>query len=119
MKKIVMWLIITTFILTLSACTVDNPAPDKEDNKPDPEEEVIEDELLELTLEQLSMYDGKDGNKAYIAVDGDIYDVTDEWTNGFHNGINAGQDVTEDIMGAPHGESVLQNLEKVGTLITE
>lgn len=32
---------------------------------------------LELTLEELAAYDGKDGNPAYIAVDGVIYDVTD------------------------------------------
>ena len=44
---------------------------------------------LELTLEELAEYDGKDGNPAYIAVDGVIYDVTDVsfWRGGEHNGL--------------------------------
>ena len=31
---------------------------------------------LELTLDQLKQYDGKNGNPAYVAVDGVIYDMT-------------------------------------------
>ena len=75
---------------------------------------------LELTLEELAAYDGKNGNPAYVAVDGVIYDVTNAkgWDNGTHNGYSAGQDLTDAIQKAPHGESVLKDLPVVGTLKT-
>lgn len=75
---------------------------------------------LELTLEELAAYDGKNGNPAYVAVDGVIYDVTNAkgWNNGTHEGYAAGQDLTDAIKTAPHGESVLKDLPVVGTLKT-
>lgn len=75
--------------------------------------------LLVLTLEELSTYDGKNGNPAYIAVDGVIYDVTNvpEWTNGKHNGYTAGKDLTDEIKNkSPHGTSKLQGVTVVGKL---
>jgi len=83
------------------------------------EEEATE-EMLELTLAELSEYDGKDGNRAYVAVEGIIYDVTDlgAWNNGMHNGVSAGKDLTDEIMNqSPHGTSTLSRAEKVGKLI--
>lgn len=75
--------------------------------------------LLELTLEQLAQFDGQNGNKAYIAVNGVIYDVTDSslWPNGSHNGYQAGQDLTTFIMSSPHGLSTLSRIPIVGTLV--
>jgi len=73
----------------------------------------------DLTLEQLKKYDGQNGNPAYVAVDGTIYDVTNAkgWNNGKHkNGISAGKDLTKEINSAPHGKSVLENLTVVGKL---
>ena len=61
----------------------------------------------DLTLEQLKKYDGQDGNPAYVAVDGTIYDVTNakDWNNGKHkNGITAGKDLSKEITSAPHGK---------------
>lgn len=77
--------------------------------------------MLELTLEELAAYDGKNGNPAYVAVDGVIYEVTDvkAWNNGEHNGYAAGQDLTDVISKAPHGDSVLKDLTVVGTLKAE
>ena len=75
---------------------------------------------LELTLDQLKQYDGKNGNPAYIAVDGVIYDVSDvsRWKNGSHEGYSAGKDLTDAIMGkSPHGTSVLEGVPIVGKLI--
>ncbi len=74
--------------------------------------------LLELTLEELAAYDGKDGRPAYVAIDGTIYDVTDipAWNNGTHNGNTAGKDQTEAIKRSPHGQSVLAKLPVVGKL---
>ena len=73
----------------------------------------------EFTTAELASYDGLNGNKAYIAVSGKVYDVTnvDEWRNGSHNGVQAGQDLTSVVMSAPHGTSVLKNLKIVGTLV--
>lgn len=74
---------------------------------------------LVLTLEQLAQYNGKNGNPAYIAVDGIIYDVTNvpQWKNGDHNGFEAGNDLTEQIKTvSPHGVSKLNGIQAVGKL---
>ncbi len=83
--------------------------------------ESTEAAALELTLEELAKYNGQDGNPAYIAVDGVIYDVTDSpaWTNGGHNGFEAGQDLTDAIKNqSPHGVSMLEGLPVVGKLVS-
>ena len=70
-------------------------------------------------IEELKEYNGKDGQRSYVAVDGIVYDVTDvpEWQNGMHNGQEAGKDVTEAIKNiSPHGTSMLSKAEKVGYL---
>lgn len=74
---------------------------------------------LVLTLEELAQYDGKNGNPAYVAVDGVIYDMTDSapWKDGEHNGFSAGQDLTDAIKNvSPHGVSKLTNVPVVGRL---
>ncbi len=75
---------------------------------------------LELTLEELAEYDGKDGRPAYVAIDGVIYDVTDnpKWNNGSHQGNSAGKDLTEELKSrSPHGTTVLSNLPVVGKIV--
>lgn len=75
---------------------------------------------LELTLDQLKQYDGKNGNPAYVAVDGVIYDVTNvpAWKNGDHNGYTAGNDLTDIIKNkSPHGVKNLVGLPIVGKLV--
>ncbi|HSR04919.1 MAG TPA: cytochrome b5 domain-containing protein [Proteiniclasticum sp.] len=77
-------------------------------------------EGLELTIEELAEFDGQDGNKAYIAVDGNIYDVTDlpPWAGGIHNDFPAGQDYTEEIKEvSPHGLTPIEDLEPIGTIV--
>ena len=77
-------------------------------------------EQLELTVDELAQYNGKDGQPAYIAIDGVIYDVSDvpQWKNGEHNGFTAGNDLTEEIKTiSPHGLSKLTGLPVVGKLI--
>lgn len=71
-----------------------------------------------FTLDELSTYDGKNGNLAYVAVDGVVYDVTDapQWSTGSHEGLNAGTDLTVVIGTAPHGTDVLENVPVVGKL---
>ena len=78
------------------------------------------DGTLELTLEQLKQYDGKNGNPAYVAVDGIIYDLTNvpAWKNGEHNGYSAGNDLTDIIKNkSPHGLKNLEGKPVVGKLV--
>ncbi|WEV39751.1 cytochrome B5 [Lactobacillus sp. ESL0684] len=73
--------------------------------------------MEKFTKESLAKFDGKNGNPAYVAIDGTVYDVTgnSHWTDGEHHGVEAGRDLTEAIAQSPHGKSVLGNLKEVGT----
>ena len=73
----------------------------------------------DMTLKELSKYTGQNGQPAYVAVSGVIYDVTNakEWQNGMHkNGVKAGVDLTKMIGESPHGTSVLSKLPIIGKL---
>ncbi len=75
---------------------------------------------LTLTLEELRKYDGRNGNPAYVAVGGLIYDVTNvpQWRGGYHNGLYAGRDLTQEIKTiAPHGLPRLSGVPIVGRLV--
>ena len=74
-----------------------------------------------FTKEELSHFDGKNGRKAYIAVDGVVYDVTGQkqWKNGRHKmGVKAGTDASNKIGKSPHGKAILTSLPIVGKLVT-
>lgn len=53
-----------------------------------------------FTLEELAKYNGKNGAKAYVAVGGIIYDVTDisKWSGGNHYGITAGKVLDKEFL---------------------
>jgi len=72
-----------------------------------------------FTLAELKTFDGQNGNPAYFAVDGVVYDVTNEkqWSDGTHQGYSCGQDLTDAIGKAPHGTSELDGVPVVGTLV--
>lgn len=72
-----------------------------------------------FTKDELAKYDGKNGNPAYVAVNGVVYDVTNvrQWSGGSHQGYNAGQDLTKAIQQSPHGVSVLKDLPVVGKYV--
>ncbi len=75
---------------------------------------------LELTLAQLAEFNGKDGKRAYVALDGVIYDVTDNagWKNGEHYGELAGTDISDAFKNkSPHDSSILSGLPVVGKLV--
>lgn len=74
---------------------------------------------LEISMEELAKYNGKDGNPAYVAVDGIIYDVTDHpnWNEGMHGKVSAGQDISQLLKDAPHGYSKLEGLKAVGKIV--
>lgn len=97
-------IVIIIALLLLISCTTSTPKND---------------EPQRLTLTELAEFNGKDGNKAYIAVDGIIYDVSDDpnWVNGLHNGFEAGKDLSVEIKNAsPHGVSKLEGAIKVGEI---
>ena len=75
--------------------------------------------IQELTVEQLSEFNGKDGKPAYIAVDGVIYDVTESsaWEGGGHKDLEAGLDLTAQFKDSPHDVSTLDKINKIGILI--
>ena len=75
-------------------------------------------EEIVMTVQQLSEYDGKDGSKAYIAIDGTIYDVTKvaQWAGGMHRNFTAGKDYSSEMKNAPHGLAKLIGIPVVGKL---
>ena len=73
-----------------------------------------------FTKEELKKYNGKDGRPIYFGYKGKVYDATNSflWKNGQHQVLhNAGQDLTEALKDAPHGESLLERLPVIGILI--
>ena len=71
-----------------------------------------------FTLAELAKFNGINGKKAYIAVDGKVYDVTNHpmWKLGKHFGYKAGKDHSKAILKSPHGKSKLSEVPLVGTL---
>lgn len=120
-------LLSSSAIFLLAACGNNTSEDDAQtDIDSDDVSELVEEETEEtaktFTLLELSQYDGEDGDSAYVAVDGVIYDVTDvpAWAGGEHkNNLMAGNDHTEAILGSPHGKDVLEDLPQVGTLVEE
>lgn len=75
-----------------------------------------------MTLEKLKQYNGNNGQKAYIAYKGNIYDVTHSplWQNGMHQGMHqAGLDLTDAMQNAPHEADVFSGFDIVDTLEEE
>ena len=76
-------------------------------------------EEKKFTLEELAKYDGRNGNPAYVASNGKVYDVTDSsfWMSGDHLGAHqAGKDLTAEMDIAPHGPENLDRVKLVGVL---
>ncbi|APH22327.1 TPA: cytochrome b5 domain-containing protein [Clostridium botulinum] len=73
----------------------------------------------EFTLEELKKYDGSNGNPAYAAVSGIVYDVSYEatWAGGTHFGLYSGKDLSNEFLGCHKGMAeILNKLPKVGTI---
>jgi len=124
MKKIIGIGLLIVFLLVGCSTPVEESTPVAEE-EPGVEATMEEDadavtqaSDIELTLEDLAKYNGKDGNPAFVAVDGEIYDVTDhpEWATGEHGGNLAGTDITEMLKNAPHGTAKLEDVWRVGIL---
>ena len=74
-----------------------------------------------FTIEELKTFNGKDGNPAYIAVNGLVYDVTNNaaWAAATHFGLTAGNDLTQEFQSChPGQERILNQLIVVGRLVS-
>jgi len=74
--------------------------------------------MRKYTKEELGRFDGRNGNPAYVAYRGKIYDVTNSflWRGGLHEALHdAGMDLTENLdRDAPHGPEFLSRFPQVG-----
>jgi len=74
--------------------------------------------MREFTLQDLAQFNGKNGNPAYVAYKGVVYDVTESgmWGDGDHEGMHsAGMDLTEAHDDAPH-DVYVTDFPEVGAL---
>ncbi len=75
--------------------------------------------MREISAEELSSDNGKEGKPVYIAFEGKVYDVTQSplWSTGLHmNRHPAGKELTGEISAAPHGLEVFERYPQVGVL---
>ena len=72
-----------------------------------------------FTKEELAKFNGKNGNPAYVAVNGTVYDVTNNaaWGASTHFGLFAGNDVTAQFSSCHAGQPILEKLPVVGKMI--
>lgn len=70
------------------------------------------------TKQQLSLRNGQDKPEIWVAFKGIIYDVTGSrlWNKGMHYEHWAGQDLTEELINAPHTEKVFEKFLPIGQL---
>ena len=67
-----------------------------------------------FNAESLAVYNGRNGQPAYVAVDGVVYDMSKEFRNGRHHGYAAGQDLSL-YFHNEHPDSYLDGLTVVGS----
>ncbi len=124
MKKAYTFSILIVFMLTIftlmSGCGDGQKSNDYDSTGSENPTETEASKQKSFTVEELAEYNGKDGQPAYIAIDGKVYDVTavPQWENGDHAGMfEAGKDYTNELKTqAPHSASLLQDAPVVGIL---
>lgn len=73
-----------------------------------------------FTAQELTTFDGKNGRPAYVAVNGIVYDVTNNraWAAATHFGLISGKDYTQEFASCHAGQqSILAMLPVVGRLM--
>ena len=112
MKRLVILLALLLLVaVVLVGCGGDDSEPQQPQNGEVVEENgavvVPDGETMVFTLAELAEFDGKDGNPAYIAVDGIVYDVTgaQDWPAGEHAPCSldavAGKDLSDVLEQSP------------------
>lgn len=71
------------------------------------------------THSQLALRNGQDRDEIWCAYEGIIYDVSASrlWRKGMHYEHWAGQDLTHELVDAPHGDNVFNRFPVVGKLV--
>ncbi|MHB1152577.1 MAG: cytochrome b5 domain-containing protein [Eubacteriales bacterium] len=74
----------------------------------------------DFSLEELSVFNGQNGNPAYVAVNGIVYDVSDNpvWPAAAHFGLIAGNDLTAEFHSCHTLHNILNKLPAVGRLVS-
>jgi predicted heme/steroid binding protein len=75
--------------------------------------------LKEISKRQLSLRNGQEKPEIWVAFRGNVYDLTLSklWRNGKHYEHWAGQDLTDELIKAPHLENVFEKFDIIGILI--
>lgn len=77
--------------------------------------------MREFDLEEISRFNGENGQPVYIVHQGKVYDVTRSkmWKGGIHmRRHHAGRDLTTEFQAAPHGTEVLERYPQAGIITT-
>lgn len=95
------------------------PEEYSDDQWQDPMQPVSSRNNVTFTSKDLSGFDGMNGNPAYVAINGIVYDVTDNaaWAAATHFGLRAGKDLTGEFASCHAGQPVLSKLKVVGRLV--
>lgn len=74
--------------------------------------------LPTYTLAQLALRNGQDRKEIWCAYQGVIYDLSHSrlWIKGMHYEHWAGQDLTDELVEAPHTEEVFERFQAIGQL---
>lgn len=74
--------------------------------------------MKQFSKQQLALRNGVEKSEIWIAYKGVIYDVTHSklWKDGKHYEHWAGQDLTDELVDAPHDTKVFGRLKRVGEL---
>ena len=78
--------------------------------------------MKRFSIKELAQYHGRDGAPAYFAYNGMVYDASSSflWQNGEHQVSHvAGEDLSNALNQAPHGEDLLQRLPIIGILVDD
>jgi len=80
-------------------------------------------EPVSMTLEELSQFDGKEGRPMYVAVNGEVFDLTKcrYWKDGIHTKTPqdaiAGRDLTDILAKSTHGIQRVKRYPLVGYIV--
>lgn len=121
-KKMMLASVLATMLLfaSCSSGNTTNEVSSTINNEVSSEQQQEEQELIEYTVDTLAGHNGKDGARAYVAVNGLVYDITDSpaWQDGGHQGQVAGVDITAMMESdSPHGVGKVDEWPIVGKYV--